>query len=133
MVSVILSSLKSVYLACLGGSRLVLIEDLKSTCRPPLFWSRPGKYRDPEFFKNKCLACALFLCVTFFISDEGGGRILEGRELNQLVILATRICWTIGRRLLKSSQPIYCQQNMLTFLPGGSVSTSFCLRAGLVK
>ena len=31
----------------------------------------------------------LYLFVKLFISDEGGGRILEEKELNELVILAS--------------------------------------------
>lgn len=70
MVSMILSSLKSVQLICLGGSSLVLIEDLSFTDRPTSIPSSTWetKKENSAGRTEASPVLYLFLCVLSFSS-----------------------------------------------------------------
>lgn len=69
------------------GSSPVIIEDLSSPCRPSSLCL--GKEEVQNSSGRTDASHVLYLFVKLFISDEGGGRILEEKELNELVILAS--------------------------------------------
>lgn len=64
----------------------MIIEDLSSPCRPSSLYLGKEEVQNSSGRTNASHVLYLF---KLFISDEGGGRILEEKELNELVILAS--------------------------------------------